>query len=495
MAANVTDNNKKPNMARWLAILLIPVILGMVPLLLTYCDSAESDTPEKTGFLPENSDSVTVTPAFVDRPILKTAYVSAMCLNVRGEPTSKSEIIGHVFQGDAVTIYEEKTSNGRVTWYLAADEAGFVEGWMSARYITDQAVKSSFTQVSLDEYRGAKTPTVIDDIDAQYLGVSSCVPCHSNAHAGFSKGPYGVWRDHFHSSAFETLKRDYTKAFAKKRGIIDPVTNWRCRKCHVTAYGVEPKRLGPNYSDAEGVGCETCHGPGGKYLNEHYREGVTDAELEAMGFRVYRNLEERDLLCRSCHNELSPTYKPFNVVEFSKAIRHWEKEFTIDAGDPEVMPVIGSREVVPVKPVPVTEEEIREAVTPPPPKEDPAPAIAATKVDDSESPHLAGLAQDWIMNRTGERGEVFFPHLMHIANHVEVENEANVCQVCHHTTKPGVRPTNCSDGGCHKFEATEVVSRKKAFHGTCRTCHRETNSGPQKCSQCHNSESSLAAGF
>ncbi len=464
-------------------------ILFLLSLLLWSCEK-ESETPgiDKTqpGTILLDAETKEV---FEPKPVLKHVYVRALCLNVRRSPGTSGDNIGFVFQGDRLSVLEI-SQTGNTEWYLINDDAGFVEGWISARYSSDTPVKSTYTHVNPDEYRGAKTPTVIEGISAKYLGVAACISCHDEPHAGFAKGPYGVWRDHFHSSAFQTLSRNYTKAFAKKRGIVDPVTNWRCRKCHVTALGVPPERLGPKYRDADGVGCETCHGPGGDYLHEHYKEDADQAALAAMGFRVYRNLEDRDKLCRSCHNTLSPTYKPFNVLEFSKAIRHWETEFTVKVVDPEQEPIIGEREPV-EQPEPISDAELTALVTPPPPEEVPETNFSqgtpttAPITPTSNNPLLAGIAKEWILNRTGERGAVFFPHLAHVVNNVRMEGEGSVCQVCHHTTQPGFRPTNCSDGNCHKFESTLVVSREKAFHNTCRTCHREENAGPQTCSECH----------
>lgn len=465
---------------------LLALLMALLPML--SCD--KSDPPAEAAV--EKTEPGTILldaetrEKFKEKPVLKFGYVKALCLNVRRGPGLQSESIGFIFQGDRISVFEIQEKNGH-EWYLVNDDAGFVEGWVSANYISDTLVKSTYTHVNLDEYKGPKTPTVIDGVTAKYLGVAACISCHDDPHAGFAKGPYGVWRDHFHSSAFQTLGRSYTKAFAEKRGIIDPVTNWRCRKCHVTALGVSADRLGPKYRDEDGVGCETCHGPGGDYLHEHYKEDADPAALEAMGFRVYRDLEERDRLCRSCHNTLSPTYKPFNVVEFSKAIRHWESEFTVKVVDPEAPPIVGERELVEIAPVP-TETEITALVTPPPVEErqfSQGTPTAAPQPISSDNPLLAGIAREWILNRSGERGAVFFPHLAHAINNVKVQGEDSVCQVCHHTTQVGFRPQNCSDGNCHKFQATDVVSRKKAFHGTCRTCHREENAGPRKCSDCH----------
>jgi len=131
-----------------------------------------------------------------------------------------------------------------------------------------------------------------------------------------------------------------------------------------------------------------------------------------------------------------------------------------------------------VAPKPLPSEEQIKALLTPPPDPDPAPPVDQNSL-------LAGIAKEWILDRGGEKGQVYFPHLAHIVNNVRVEQEASVCQVCHHTTQAGLRPVNCSEGACHKFEPTQVSSREKAFHSLCKDCHQERNMGPQKCTQCH----------
>ena len=64
-----------------------------------------------------------------------------------------------------------------------------------------------------------------------------------------------------------------------------------------------------------GVGCESCHGAGGDYLAEglHDRsykgkQKEREAALKAKGYLA----KPEEANCRSCHNERSPTFKPFD---------------------------------------------------------------------------------------------------------------------------------------------------------------------------------------
>lgn len=441
----------------------------------------------------EAAPPVTPNQNYVQRPV-KTSYVRAICLNVRADASSRAEVVGHVFKGDPLEVYETRGGWARIT-----DAAGYVSGWVSTRYLSDTVVPSDF--VIPDDYKEPKTPTVVEGISAQYIGSEACKNCHSRPHGPFRAGAYGVWRDHFHADAFVTLTRAYSRAIAKKRGIDDPTTDWRCLKCHVTAYGVAAERRAPTYRDEEGVGCEACHGPASEYLIPHTRPNVDDAALAAMGFRVYDDLQARDRMCRACHNELSPTYKPFNVEAFSEAIRHWTSEFVLTVKNPEAPPVVTVARVEQPQAQPPSEQKLAQELAPPPAAPKPAPPPEPkpqTKASTPPKPkpqtrpplgdaRLAGIASDWMLDKNGpKRGPVLFTHLAHIKSYVAKEQEAEVCQVCHHTNKVGAKPGNCSTGPCHKFEPTAVPSREKAFHGSCRTCHRAEGSGPQKCSECHN---------
>ncbi|MCG8605713.1 hypothetical protein MJD09_12040, partial [bacterium] len=262
----------------------------------------------------------------------------------------------------------------------------------------------------------------------------------------------------------------------------------------------------------EGVGCEACHGPGGDYLHKHYAANPDEQALAAMGFRKFSDLRERDNMCRACHNELSPTYKPFNVEAFSDAIRHWASEYIIEVPDEAPTEiVIKAPEPVKVPTIDViakaTEEKklydqtdyfkklVAEEKKQPEAKPEPTPTPQVPKPQtpprsssqSSGDARLNRIPKDWMLGLNGpKRGPVFFPHQLHLAGAVTVEREAEVCIVCHHTSQAGATMTNCSDGACHKFEPTAAPSREKAFHANCRSCHREEDAGPQKCRECHN---------
>ena len=461
---------------------------------------------------PDTTD-VEVHPTYAEAPA-SIGWVTAITLNVRRGPGTGSGVIGYLFKGDRVEIYDEQRAGG--TWYQINDASGYVDGWISARFVSGQEIASGF--IIPDDYKAPRTPTVSTSETAQYVGVRACRTCHSEPHGDFRLGAYGIWRDHYHAEAYRTLARPYARAQAQRRGIDDPTTDWRCLKCHVTAYGVAEDRLGPNYRDEEGVTCEACHGPGGDYLEDHWEGTEGFASREARGFRIYRNIDEREQVCRSCHNELSPTYKPFNVAAFSEAIRHWgadtfqeiaREEDVAEVPPPPVAPEPVEEppdeptetepppEATPEEPPPAPEtppdEPVEEQPVETPPVEEPPvapPPVAPPPVDPPpppptrDEPRLLG-SRDMMLGawEGSRRGVVYFPHHDH-AEYVTPDPGGDACQVCHHTTEPGETPELC--GNCHKFgPAPRTPSREKAFHGSCRACHREVQLGPKRCSECH----------
>src|SRR5262245_11237461 len=147
----------------------------------------------------------------------------------------------------------------------------------------------------------------------QYIGVDKCKLCHIKKTTGEA---YIVWKKSKHAKAFETLGSDAAKEIGKKMGIEDPQKSEKCLKCHSTAYGSKPEAFAATFKPTEGVGCETCHGPGGDY----YKEEVHGKSREA-GVAAGMVLADEQT-CVKCHNRESPSYKEFKYEEFRKQVEH-----------------------------------------------------------------------------------------------------------------------------------------------------------------------------
>lgn len=146
-----------------------------------------------------------------------------------------------------------------------------------------------------------------------YVGVSKCGMCHKAEARG---NQLAQWEQTAHSRAYDSLAGDAAKEAAKKAGVEgDPQKSPKCLKCHVTAFGVDEKLLGPKHKIEEGVGCESCHGPGEDYM----KMSVMKDREKAIAAGLLIPTEET---CVRCHNEESPTFKKFVFKEMYAKVAH-----------------------------------------------------------------------------------------------------------------------------------------------------------------------------
>jgi hypothetical protein len=139
------------------------------------------------------------------------------------------------------------------------------------------------------------------------LGAASCSAsvCHGGS------GPRGArlsehtsWIAHDpHARAYDILLEEPSRNIAKHLGIPAAHQEVLCLKCHaVPEY--QPGAMTPRFRVEDGVGCESCHGPAERWLNEHYRSGWRDKktpEKERLGMRDTKSLAGRAQTCARCH--------------------------------------------------------------------------------------------------------------------------------------------------------------------------------------------------
>jgi len=146
----------------------------------------------------------------------------------------------------------------------------------------------------------------------KYIGADKCKMCHNKPQKGEQ---YNKWKKEKHSNAMASLKSQKSLDYAKKNGIADPSTDQKCVKCHSTASSVD-KKLHSGIKVAEGVSCETCHGPGSNYK--------TDAIMSDRKLALTKGMimpEEK--MCLKCHNNKeNPFMKPFNYKTALTDISH-----------------------------------------------------------------------------------------------------------------------------------------------------------------------------
>ena len=145
----------------------------------------------------------------------------------------------------------------------------------------------------------------------KYIGAAKCKMCHNKTPKGEQ---YNKWLEGPHANAMKTLGSDQAKEIAKAKGIADPTTDAACIKCHSTMGHIDAKQAATLTAE-EGISCESCHGPGSKYKSASV---MKDREYSMENGLILPTEE----VCKTCHNEESPTYKPFNFAEMSAKIAH-----------------------------------------------------------------------------------------------------------------------------------------------------------------------------
>ena len=150
-----------------------------------------------------------------------------------------------------------------------------------------------------------------------YMGVKKCKGCHMTSKSGKQ---YQKWMAGPHVKAYEELASEQSKEVAAKLGLKeDPQKSAKCLVCHVTAYGVDKELVAETLKIENGVGCESCHGPGSEYykLSVMKKLAAGTVKPEDVGYVL---ADEK--LCLTCHNKKSPTYKPFKFEEDVKKVAH-----------------------------------------------------------------------------------------------------------------------------------------------------------------------------
>ena len=191
------------------------------------------------------------------------------------------------------------------------------------------------TWLACGESGGAPSPQASEPAqdEIKYVGSKSCQRCHFQE--------YSTWQKTAMAQAFKTLKPKEAVEAKKKVG-LDPEKDYskdaKCVACHVTGYGkpggypalVEGKEWTDQEKERatlmEGVGCESCHGPGGKtsaYKKDH--KEYKWAEIAKLG-AVHADLRT----CVPCHNRESPTYREFKFKEVVGKDTHKVSELKYD---------------------------------------------------------------------------------------------------------------------------------------------------------------------
>lgn len=149
-----------------------------------------------------------------------------------------------------------------------------------------------------------------------YMGNASCAGsgCHSEdepweAGEQLIGDESNIWAESDpHNHGYTSLEEDASKEMGAKLKIADVTTDARCLACH--AINAPKSKRGELFNIKDAVGCESCHGPGEKYLKPHAEEGWTAKQrrsggakglLSKFGLRDTSDLGVRAEMCVSCH--------------------------------------------------------------------------------------------------------------------------------------------------------------------------------------------------
>lgn len=151
--------------------------------------------------------------------------------------------------------------------------------------------------------------------DHDYVGSNKCRKCHMKE--------FKSWQESAMAKSFELLKPG-VRPEEKKAAKLDPQKDYtqdaKCLPCHTTGYGkpggfVDMKKT----PDLAGVGCETCHGPGGTYLRDGYMTMENkEYKIEKLIAAGMIEKTKHDTCAGLCHNNKSPFVGPDYVFDYEK---------------------------------------------------------------------------------------------------------------------------------------------------------------------------------
>jgi hypothetical protein len=177
-----------------------------------------------------------------------------------------------------------------------------------------------------------------------YTGAGSCTS--SNCHGSvwprtggkINQNEYTQWstKDK-HSKAYAVLLEPRSRQIARNLKIDKPETAAVCLDCHAT--NVAANERASSFDIADGIGCESCHGPASGWLGPHTTRDWTHEQSVRLGMADTKDVKKRSELCASCHlgtekknvdHELIAAGHPslvFELETFSALMpAHWRKE-------------------------------------------------------------------------------------------------------------------------------------------------------------------------
>ncbi len=144
-------------------------------------------------------------------------------------------------------------------------------------------------------------------VPAVLVGASSCAgaACHGRGGPRGSRfSEYDTWAAYDpHARAFDSLRGRAAADMARALRLKPPTEEPLCLGCHVHPEVGRAVR-GPGFHRQDGVGCESCHGAAGGWVDRHYLPGWRDrnpASNGGPGLADTRTVAGRAAVCVRCH--------------------------------------------------------------------------------------------------------------------------------------------------------------------------------------------------
>jgi hypothetical protein len=111
---------------------------------------------------------------------------------------------------------------------------------------------------------------------------------------------YVTWsRVDKHARSYKVLFNEQSARIAKNLGLGKASEAQVCLNCH--AHNIPVAERGERFKFDDGVSCEACHGPSGRWLEKHVEDGATHAGNLQAGLYPTDDPVARAQLCLSCH--------------------------------------------------------------------------------------------------------------------------------------------------------------------------------------------------
>ena len=152
----------------------------------------------------------------------------------------------------------------------------------------------------------AQTPSAAPAALPKFVGPGSCsaVACHGGIQpisvTKVQQNEYSTWvASDKHAHAYAALKEPLGKQIAQILKLGPADKSPRCLTCH--ALDVPAAAHAREFDIAEGVSCESCHGPASQWLGPHIQATAVHSRMVALGMYDNKNLALRAEKCLTCH--------------------------------------------------------------------------------------------------------------------------------------------------------------------------------------------------